>query len=280
MNRRNIWADEIVVILESLKPRKPDVPNRKVLALLAALCLSCGNAWAENAAGTIDETQSVLEKWVETKRIISQEDRDWALGKEMLNERVELVQREIDALKTKIKDAEKSITEADKSREELIGENDKYKAASDSLSQIALAMETKTKELLKRLPDPIKERVKPLSQRIPDNPEKTKMSLSERFQNVVGILNEVNKFNREITTTSEVRSLPDGTSSEVTVLYLGIARAYYASANGLTAGFGTISDQGWTWTPDNEHAKQIFDAIAVYKNEKVAAFVQLPIKIQ
>lgn len=252
----------------------------KALLIGMALCLPAGVVGAEMPGGKVQDTQSTLDKWVETKRIMSQEDRDWALGKEMLNERIELVQKEIDALNIKIKDANKSITEADKNRDELVKESETFKAASDSLAKTALALETRTKELLARLPDPIKARVKPLSQRLPDDPEKTKLSLSERFQNVVGILNEINKFNREITTTSEVRTLPDGTSSEVTVMYIGIAQAYYASANAQTAGYGTISDKGWNWVADNAHAKQISDAIAVYKNEKVAAFVQLPIKIQ
>jgi FtsZ-binding cell division protein ZapB len=233
----------------------------------------------EGAAG-VGQTRTAMEEWVKTRRIISQERRDWALGREMLNERVQLVQREIDSLRTKISEAQESVTEADKKRADLLEENEKFKQASATLNSAAVALETRTKELLKRLPDPIRERVKPLSQRFPEDPEDTKMSLGERFQNVVGILNEVNKFNREITVTSEVRTLPDGTSAEVVTLYVGIGQAYYASANGKVAGTGTASEEGWVWTPANEAAPAIAQAIAILKNEQAASFVRLPIRVE
>lgn len=234
---------------------------------------------AEPQSG-VDGVRAALEKWVETRKVISQEQRDWALGREMLNERIELVQQEIDSLKAKIADAEESIGEADKKRVDLVDENEKMKAASAALKETVLSLETGTKGLLNRLPDPIRERIRPLSQRIPEHPEDTNLSLAERFQNIIGILNEVNKFNREITVTSEVRELADGTTAEVTALYVGIGQAYYVSGDGKAAGIGTPSADGWAWRPDNDIAPQIAEAVAILKNEQVAAFVQLPVEIR
>lgn len=228
---------------------------------------------------SVDGVRAALGKWVETRKVISQEQRDWTLGKEMLNERIDLVQQEIDSLKEKISDAEKSIGEADKKRGELVEQNKELKKASSALNETVLTLEQNTRNFLKRLPDPIRERVKPLSQRIPEEVEETRLSLAERFQNIIGILNEVNKFSREITLTSEVRSLPDGTSAEVTAMYVGIGQAYYASADGKIAGIGTSSADGWVWSDDNRIAADISQAIAILKNEQVAAFVQLPVEI-
>ncbi|MBN1256989.1 MAG: DUF3450 family protein [Planctomycetes bacterium] len=221
-----------------------------------------------------------MEKWVETRRIISKEKQDWEVGKEILNERIELVQREIDSLREKFEKAEESIAEADKKRAELNDENENLKESATSLETMVTALERQTRLLLKKLPDPICERVKPLSQRIPDKPEETKLSLSERFQNVIGILNEVNKFNREITVTSEVRTLTDGSSAEVTALYIGIGQGYYVSGNSKVAGVGSASEEGWSWTEANAAAPQIAEAIAILKNEKVAAYVKLPVEIK
>lgn len=227
----------------------------------------------------VDGVRAALEKWVESRKVISQEQREWALGKEMLNERVELVQQEIDSLKEKISEAEESISEADKKRSSLVEENDRLKEASVALNETVLTLESNTQSLLKRLPDPLRERVKPLSQRIPEDVEETKLSLAERFQNIIGILNEVNKFSREITLTSEVRSLPDGSSAEVTAMYVGIGQAYYASADSKIAGIGTAGSDGWSWQPANDAAAEIAEAIAILKNEQVASFVQLPVEI-
>ncbi|MGE4286312.1 MAG: DUF3450 family protein [Phycisphaerae bacterium] len=235
---------------------------------------------AQEDITNVEQVRVSIEKWIETKGLISKEKRDFELKSEVLNQRIDLVKQEIEALQEKIKGAEKSIVEADKKREELVKENDELKKAATSLQDVLSGLEKGVLSLIKRLPEPIVQRVKPLSQRIPENVEETKLSVSERFQNVVGILNEVEKFNREITVTSEVRVLPDGKSVEVTAVYLGIGQAFYASANGAIAGVGTASDKGWVWRPDNLSAPEISDAIAILKNEKVAAFVQLPTEIK
>jgi FtsZ-binding cell division protein ZapB len=238
--------------------------------------------WAAEpvALDSIDNVRTTIEKWVETKQVISQEKQDWALGREMLNERIELVEREIASLREKIAQAQESISDADKKRVELVDENAKLKVAAETLRGIVTQLEARTVELVKQLPDPIRERIKPLSQRLPEDPDATELSLAQRFQNVIGILNEVNKFNREITVTSEVRTLADGSVAEVTALYVGLGQAYYTGANGTVAGVGRPGPDGWTWEPANEAAAEVADAVSILKNEMVANFVLLPVSVQ
>ncbi len=235
---------------------------------------------AEKNGATIDDTRTALEQWVETQRVISKEKRDLELAKEMLNERIAIVQREIQSLKEKMAETKKSIAEADKKRAEMMDENEKLKTASTGLETLCTTLEEKTKTFLPRLPDPIREHVKPLSQRIQTNSEEKKETLSARFQNIVGILNEIDKFNQDIKVTSEVRSLPDGTNAEVTAMYLGIGQGYYTGAKGTIAGIGTASETGWVWKSMNEATAAITKAIAILKNEEAASFVHLPIEIQ
>ncbi len=229
---------------------------------------------------SVEKVRSTLEKWVETRRVISKEKQDWTLGREMLNERIELVQREIASLREKIALAEQSISDADKKRMELVEENGKLKESSETLRGIVTRLEVRTAGLIQRLPDPIRERIKPLSKALPEDPNQTERSLSQRFQNVVGILNEANKFNREITVTSEVRTLADGSVAEVAAVYVGLGQAYYTGANDTVAGVGRPSKDGWAWEPANDAVDQIADAIAILKNEKGASFVTLPVKVE
>jgi len=231
------------------------------------------------ARDSIDQVRGTIEKWVETQGVISKEKQEWALGREMLNERIELVEREIASLREKIGQAEESISDADKKRAELVEENETLKAVGDTLGGIVAHLEARTFALVERLPDPIRERIKPLSQRLPEDPEATELSLAQRFQNVIGILNEVNKFNREITVTSEVRTLADDNVAEVTALYVGLGQAYYTGANGTVAGVGRPAADGWSWEPANKVADQVADAVAILKNEKVAGFVSLAVSV-
>lgn len=254
---------------------------KNILMIFALCLLVTGILNADNNTENIENTRATIEKWVETQRVISKEKHDLALAKEMLNERISLVEREIESLKGKITEAEKSIDEADKKRSEMLKENERFKNASDSLGSSLLSLESGTKAMLTRLPGPIRDRVKPLSQRLPENPEAEdiKLSTAERFQNVIGILNEVDKFNREITVTSEVRELEDS-SVEVAALYVGIGQAYYANSDRTIAGVGSTSDDGWVWERNIDSAAQISDAISILNNEKVASFVQVPVEIK
>jgi len=262
-------------------PGRPLRASAAGLGLTAAVCLlPTGVMLADEGAGILSDTRTALEEWVETRRILSQEKRDWTLDRETLTDRIEILKREVESLRARIGGTRSSIAETERKRAELAAENDGLKEASADLLGTVSVLEGRTRQLLVRLPDPIRESVKSLSQRIPEDPQPGEDSLGDRFQNVIGILNEVNKFNREITVTSEVRTLPDGTAAQVEVLYVGIAQAYFAGAQGNVGGIGTPSPDGWTWTPADDFAPQIAQAIAMVKNERVAGFVRLPLRIE
>jgi septal ring factor EnvC (AmiA/AmiB activator) len=252
-----------------------------VFAILAVVCFFFFIAASNNTATKdIEITRTAFENWIVNQRLISKEKRDLAISLEILNERIELVETEIMSLEEKIGQAEQSIAEADKKRAELLEENEKLKNASDSVKSNLFALEDRIRQLIKLMPNVITKKIKPLSQRLPDKSKECKLSLSERFQNVVGILNEVDKFNNEITLTSEIRTLEDGRSFEVSTVYLGLGQGYYASSNGEIAGVGMVLNGRWNWRQMNEYAGEILEVIAILNNEKVASFVRLPVQIR
>ena len=254
--------------------------------------LAAASAWANtpsaqqatesdeaSVGARIDSTREVLDRWVETRRIISEEAREWALGKEILESRIDVVKRDLAGAKERVAETEKSITDADRKRAELVEQSEKLKSASAALAATAAAFESRVKDLVRRLPDPIRDKIRPLSQRLPADSAKSELPIAVRFQNLVGIVNEVNKFAREITMTSEIRKLADGSSAEVTVVYIGLAQAYYSGGGGKIAGFGTAGPEGFTWTVANDMAPQVAKLVAILKNESPAEFVPLPLKV-
>ncbi|MFN8826420.1 MAG: DUF3450 family protein [Planctomycetota bacterium] len=235
---------------------------------------------AQEATDAVASTRATVEKWVETRNLVSKEQRDWALGKEALTARMDVVRREVEKLQKSIADAQAQVVEADKKRATLLAENEQRKQSGDKMIARIAALEGKLLTQLPRLPEPLRDKLKPLTQRLPKAGEETKQSLAERWQNVVGVLNELDKWQREIVVTSEVRQLGDGQSVEVAVLYLGLGQAFYASSNGKVAGFGHPTADGWQWKQANELAPDVLRTIAIYKNEQVAAFVRLPVQVQ
>ncbi|MBN1974647.1 MAG: DUF3450 family protein [Sedimentisphaerales bacterium] len=239
-----------------------------------------GQAVNPPARETIDTARNVIEQWVDTQRALSKEKQNWEMAQQSLNDRIEMVKKEIDSLREKISKSTQDISDADKNQAKLVEERETLKNAAETFKGIVDRLESKTIALNRQLPDPIRERVKPLNQRITEDPNQTKLSLSQRFQNIIGILNEVNKFNNEITVTSEVRTLHDGSTAEVTTVYIGLGQAYYVNADRTIAGAGRQSENGWNWEPANEAAGNIADVINILKNEKVADFIPLPVKIK
>lgn len=249
-----------------------------VPGIVAATLLVVG-AGAQDPQDPVAATRATLEKWVEARGLVSKEKRDWTLGKETLRDRIDVQTREIVTLKKRIAEAEASIAAADKKHEELAAEAALRKATEGKLLEQVVALEKRTLDLLPRLPEPLLEKIKPVSQLLPTTPAESKQRLDERYRNVLYVCKQIHKWNREITMTSEVRTLPNGSSVEVTVVYVGIGQGYYAGAKGTVAGTGTATATGWVWTPANDLAADITAAIAILKNEDVARFVRLPVQI-
>lgn len=225
------------------------------------------------------DPRAMIEKWVETRRLTAQERQDWRVGREVLRERIDLVRREIAALQEKTAQATNEVTDVEKKLAAMTAEGERLKSAASGMQTTVAQLETGMRGLLIRTPDPVRERIKPLSARLPKDSEATKITAPERLQVVLGILNELTKANSEINLAMEIRSMPDGRSTEVRAVYVGLAQAYYVSAKG-DAGIGRPGDAGWDWQPDNTLAPTVSDVIQIMQNKASPRFVPLPVKIK
>lgn len=253
-----------------------------LLVLGAGAAVGLAQSDGEETGASIDMTRSQLEQWVETRRIISQEKRDLEIARETLRDRIAVLEAEVEDVRTRIDETRENLSKTDEQFEELTSENEMFKRASEVLRSAVVKLEGEVKALLSRSPVAIADKVKVLSQQIPDDPEQTEMSLANRYQNVIGVLNEVNTFNGKITVTSEKRELSGGQTAEVTVMYLGISKAYYVDNKARIAGVGTPAGEGgsgWVWTRADGSAVEIDRAIKIYRNTEVADFVDLPLEI-
>jgi hypothetical protein len=246
---------------------------------IAWVMLFCSTpVFAEQAAADLDNTRTVLEKWIESQRLISKERKDWQQGKDILEGQLELSKKEIGTLTEKTVKARADVTEVDNKRSQLAADNDRLKAVNAQLDKAVTSLEKGIKAAAKQIPEPIMTKLLPLYQRIPEDPNKTRVSVAERYQNVLGILNELNKANNEITVSYEVHTLGNGKPCEVKAIYVGLAVAYYVSASG-DAGIGHPTPDGWKWEASKTAARDIFAALEILQGKQTPAFVPLPVKI-
>lgn len=263
-----------------------------ILALaLAAAALPAMHASAEVAAaepgkgdvaGRAEEfrkSQENMAKWIQTQQIISKELSDWKTGREILEDRVSLTQGQFEQVKGNMAKTEEEIAKADSTKKEQVVKREELLAATAAMKEALPTLETQIKELHEFLPPPFQEKIAPIFQRIPPDPATTKITLAERYQNVIGILNEINKLNNEITVASEIRLLGDGKPTEVQTIYLGLGQAYFLTLKGDAAGWGKPGAKGWEWTNDNTLVKPLRETFAVMGNKTKPKFIALPARV-
>jgi len=253
----------------------------KGVALAVLLAWGSAHAAPDAAAdvATPDAARASIAKWVETQQLIAKERKDWQDGKQILQSRIDAVGGEIAALGQRLDETRRAASEANgKKTGEIVVSESLHRTDAD-LARWVADLEQGLRTLEARLPEPLLQKVKPLYDRMPTDPNATSVSLAERYQNVVGILNEVGKFNGEITMVTEVRTLSDGKPAEVRTVYVGLAQAYYVSPKG-DAGIGRPGTNGWEWVPAKEIATQIERAVEVLQNKAKPTFVSLPVRVQ
>jgi len=249
-------------------------------AVLTGSCLLASARQADTQpAADPDAARSTVSKWIATQQIILKESKDWQQGKEILQSRIELMEQEIASIEARLAEAQAGTREADLKEGELAGESRTLEKRATGLAAQVTDLEGAIRTVHGSLPSPVQERLAPLYQRIPEDPANTKASVGERYQNVLGILNEINKSNGEIMLVNEIRALSDGTPSEVKSIYVGLGQAYYLSASG-EAGVGRPAVSGWEWTPANELAANIQQVVEILSNKGSPKFVPLPVEIR
>ncbi len=225
---------------------------------------------------SIRDTQDELVSWVDTRKAIAETEAEWSAEKEIVIDLIQLLEAEEEKLEADIAELEENSDAADTRRSELNDKREKLLTAAGELKAVLPELEARVRKLLKQLPDPLLTDLNDLIQRLPDPGSESRMPISQRLLTVVGILNKIDKFNTEISITTEIRGI-EGQNVEVKTLYFGLAGAYFASSDGNYAGFGTAGDDGWNWTREEGIAGEVVKLLKTYEGNREAAFTSLPV---
>lgn len=223
--------------------------------------------------------REMLDKWGDMQKALSKEKSEAKEANLILQQRIELLTRELEELKGKKVKGTLDITEADKKKAELVDKKTAIVSALAELEKEVPAFEAELRALQPVLPDPVKAKLAPLFARVPEAEKPSKAALAERYQNVVGILNEAVKVNQEISVVSEIRTLDDGKSAEVKTLYIGLGQAYFVNATGKKGGTGRPGPDGWVWAQDDSLAADVRLAIGMLQSKSGATFLRMPVQI-
>ena len=250
-----------------------------ISVLRPALLVALTRALSVQAQSSLSGARSTLEKWVETRQLISKTKADWQSDKELLEQTKNLFERELHSVREQM--TRLSTNNVQVAKERMEAETLKL-ASTESLErtrQFASEMEGQLKKLIPQLPQPLQEILKPSINRLPTD-SNTRMTSAERLQVIVGMLNELDKFNSGVSIFSEKRKDTHGQEIAVETVYVGLGAAYFVNASGDFAGTGTPGKTGWEWSTQPQLAASVREVIQIYKNERPARFIPLPVAIR
>jgi DNA anti-recombination protein RmuC len=252
--------------------------NKTLLTGIAALVLT-GPIQAQDEQAVrmeIEKTREVIAQYVKTRQEIARVKNEWKSYQELSERRIDLYEREIRQLSDTISAAEEQTTQAEREIARIRDEIAVLRGANDIVAKALPAMEDKVRELYQYFPSPLKTKVQRLVQQLGKSRQ-----ASDRMAIVIGILNEVDKFNAEFNFDTQEKSLPSGETRLVDVIYVGLSVAYYADKEGTVGGIGVPAEGEWAWSERNDLAPAIRDAVLYYNDEiKPAMLVELPVTIQ
>ena len=261
------------------RPRRGFGP---LLALAALAVVPLGAQDDPDASDSIARTRDALKLWVQTRQVISAEERDWRMGKDLLESEIQATRNEIDRRRREIEKARAGLTETDQERLLLIESNEELKRSAESLKQTVARLELGIHRLVPRMPAPLLQRddVRGLLRSLTDPAAGSKASLADRYRVVLGILAALDRFNREVGEFRETLKIGDRAEAEYRTVYLGLGQAFFLSRGRDFGGVGRPGPEGWRWSRVEEGGlPRIVELMKVVDAEMPAKHVELPVVI-
>jgi len=259
-----------------MTPARHNLPGMKCVFIFTLAVVLTLNVRAE----TLSDARSNIEKWVETRQLVSKTRSDWQTDKETLEQTVALYERELKSIAEQMAKVSTNNTQVAKEMAEAEALKKSSNEARERAAQFAGEFEVKLKKVAPQLPAPLQDILKKDLARIPADSASTKMLPAERVQVCVALLNELDKFNSAVNVFSEKRPNAQGEEVAVSTLYIGLGAAYFVNDTADFAGVGAPGATGWEWSSQPGIAATVDEAVKMYRNERTARFLTLPVTIK
>ncbi len=240
--------------------------------LIIALLLPCSVLQAQEDDATIIELRETISKIVDVQTMESKERTDWEARKSEFTALLELHQRELKLLDEELEKAGQSAPGHKDSTETLKSEIETLKASRRATSEAVARNIPRTLNLAKRFPAPLRKECEPELSAL--NSWSSADEPREALRSILALLGKAEQFNRRLTRVTEVRD-----NREAEVLYLGLARAFYADRKGK-AGTGQPGADGWIWESHPEIHSEMITAFDALDKKSPPTMVKLPLEIK
>ena len=226
---------------------------------------------AQQTDPVIAELRETISKIVDTQTLEAKERLDWKARKAEMQALLELHGKELKLLGEELEKSGDSAPGHAGSMDSLEAEITSLKESRRLASETIARNVPRAISLAKRFPAPLLSEAEPEISSLStwkksDEPRDT-------LRSVLSLVAKAEQFNRRFIRSSEIRD-----NHQVEVIYLGLARAYYAGKN-KTAGTGTPGTDGWVWKSQPALHSSISSAIDTFDKKVPPSMIELPLEI-
>ena len=247
---------------------------------IGLFCVFTGSGFAQQDPPPSDPAKSreLIRQWVKTERLVSEEKTAWQVEKKRMQSLLDLYEKELSLLNEELEKAGSATGLIDQNKEKLEASLKKYRSAQRLLVDTMARLLPRVRGLIARFPQPLRDELSADIDAL--NAPDALSQPRDVLRSTISLLSTAGRFNRSVTLVEENRTLSGGKKISVDVLYLGLARAYYAARSGDSAGVGKPQKEGWEWEPNPSIADDVRQAIAVYRKDKQPQILQLPVAVE
>lgn len=221
----------------------------------------------------LTELTNKSNQWLQIEQRIVEAQNRRRIEKESLEHSLFILESIKEELETTIATQSASNTQLQKdyrdSLSQLKSQQEGVRALSSSLNEL----EGKMIALSNLFPPPLRDKTRTQLNRLKEIGDDDAL----RIQTLLTILIAAEKFDNSLNLSNSIRELDNGERCEVRELYWGLAFGYAISVDGSNAWILSPSQERWTWSPANEHAKTIRRALDLFEKPSTPTLMTGPI---
>jgi len=258
------------------RPRREiKAPALRPLFRLWPLALLCPAALGA-ASDPIETVGKVATEWVKTRAETVRLENDWAAQKELLESAVNALSERAARLED---ERDNLLAKTAKDRGELETLQARNKTAAEGVKAVEARLKAVSESLVKLRPSfpPRLSAALEMSYRSLANDD---LTLAERMQLTMTVLNRCVQFNRTVVGGEEVLTIDgEGGAKSFEVLYWGLSHGYALDRAGGKAWFGSPGPQGWHWEVSPQAVRPVTELLTIYHDKAEPEFLAVPARL-
>lgn len=229
---------------------------------------------ANNQAQTVETTDKLTAQWLAVEDQTRVLQAGWQADRPVLEQRIRLLNAEINQLSEFIKQTKTRTNSVDEKRSQLLQQQ-------NQLEQ----QQKQTETTINRLAAQLNHHQTRIAPAIAANEQGTNTSGNDitsntaKLQYVLSRIEQLQQFNQRVGQHQGVIEL-NQQSLMVDQLYLGLSYAWFVSKDNQTAGYGRVVNGQWQWqAAPSLNGGSVRQALKILNNQALPQYISLPVEL-